>query len=432
MNARYSLDPDDFQLFLANAFAVQKSGLDRESLCALIELERFIITGDFDEDRALQMVADRALKVANAGGVSIALLQGNELVYRAGSGSAAHEVGHHVPAVLSVSPGAEARREIVRVENAQTDTRVEADVCRQFGANSLLMLPIHQNGILAGVMQVLFDDAHAFLDREMRTYRLMVGVLEERILLHPGRAQLCAVGAAGQITDSRIDSQDQLCEKAVTSTIDPDAVEQNTSQRAARRTNDDHAVHMVREPVRGRRAFVSRKLRVMRRGLNRAVWNDGDPSSTVRFWRGGAAGTAAIMLGLAIWASYYNQITPATSGLAFSKVRGTGQQAQGQRLSVESTKTQVNDGRKHTTAPNSAFRRIRIGPDEVDYIAEDVTIKQFKIVSAKPQTQSSEKEVNFGDDVTVRYFAYTPTTLGTLRTNSAATATTKHIVPASR
>ena len=103
MSARYSLDRESLQVFLANTFAVQNCGLDRESLCALIELERFTTAGDFDEDRALQMVADRALKVSNAGGVSIALLEGNELVYRAGSGSAANDVGHHVPAVLSVS-----------------------------------------------------------------------------------------------------------------------------------------------------------------------------------------------------------------------------------------------------------------------------------------------------------------------------------------
>ena len=406
MNTRYSLDQESLQEFLANAYAVQKCGLDRESLGALIELERFITTGDFDEDQVLQIVADRALKVSNAGGVSIALLQGNELVYRAGSGSAANDVGHHVPAVLSVSPEAEVRKEILRVENAQTDTRVEADVCRQFGANSLLMLPIYENHGLAGVMQILFGGAHAFLDREMRTYRLMVRALEGWILFHPHRArQQFAASAVEQKAGDRIDLRHQPLENVKPLAVIPDAVEQNVSQRGAAQTDDDRSENVVPKPSR---------------------------LPNVHFWRGGAAVTAAIMVAIVIWATFHNRPTRATPGLAFSTVRGgTGQQAPGQPLSVDNA-TKPASNRPKDTPPKSAFRRVRIGPKEVDYISEDVTIRQFRTAPAKPQTQSSEKETNFGDDVTVRYYAYTPTTAATPRTSSEATAPTKHIMPASR
>ena len=434
MNNRYSLDQESLQEFLAHAFAVQKCGLDRESLGALIELERFITTGGFDAGQALQMVADRALKVSNAGGVSIALLQGNELVYRAGSGSAANDVGHHVPAVLSVSPEAEVRKEILRVENAQTDTRVEADVCRQFGANSLLMLPIYQNRALAGVMQILFGGAHVFLDREMRTYRLMIRVLEGWILLHPHRAQhQCAASTVEQIACEPIDLQHQPREDAKPLVVIPDAVEQNMSQPGAPRTDDDRSVHVVPKPSRSCRAFVIWVLSALSSGLNAAIWKDVDRPPTVHFWRGGAAVTAAIMAAIAIWASYHNRPTPATPGLAFSTVRsGTGQQAPGEPFTMDNTTTSASNRRKDTAVPNSAFRRVRIGPNEVDYIAEDVTIRQFRTASARPQTQSSEKETNFGDDVTVRYFAYTPTTVAAPRTSSEATAPTKHIMPVSQ
>lgn len=436
MSARYGLDRESLQLFLAAAFAVQSSGLDRESLCALIEIERFIASRDFGEKQALQMVADRALKVSGASGVSIALLERHELVYRAGSGSTTDDVGRHVPAVLSISPEAEARREILRVENAQTDTRVEADVCRQFGASSLLMLPIYQNHALAGVMQVLFDGAHAFLAREMRTYRLMVSVLEERILSHPYRAQQqSAMSAGGQIASDRIVLPYQPRENIKPLVIVPDAAEPNKSQSGAPRTDDDRQAHAVWKSILTWNAFVVRKLSAVLRGLNAAIWKEVDRASNADIWFCGAAATLAIVVAIAISAGYGNyddHLTPITTGLAFQTVRGTGQQAPSQPLFVDNTTKQVSHKRKDTAAPNSAFRRVRIGSNEVDYVAEDVTIRHLKVVPAKPEVRTSEKELSFGDDVTVRYFANTPTTVATPRPSSTTAATTKHVTPVSR
>lgn len=62
----------------------------------------------------------------------------------------------------------------------------------------------------------------------------------------------------------------------------------------------------------------------------------------------------------------------------------------------------------------SAFKRVRVGPTEVDYIADDVTIRHF---TSKPETTDARyRQVDFGDDVTVRYFASTlpPRTNGSL------------------
>jgi len=180
MNSHASLDRESFQAFLANAFEVYKSGLEPRSLSALVEVQRFIRTNEFTVDRALHLIADRALTISNASGIAIALLEANQLIYHAGSGLAAMDVGRHVPAVLSVCAG-KARVEILRVENAQTDLRIEAEICRQFGATSLLILPIYQAQAVAGVLQVHFKEAHSFLDREVRTYRLMAGLVEESI-----------------------------------------------------------------------------------------------------------------------------------------------------------------------------------------------------------------------------------------------------------
>lgn len=55
-----------------------------------------------------------------------------------------------------------------------------------------------------------------------------------------------------------------------------------------------------------------------------------------------------------------------------------------------------------------AFRRVQVGPNEIDYIAEDVTIRHFTPTLAQPRLQLAHKEVYLGADVTIRYFASKP------------------------
>jgi len=56
----------------------------------------------------------------------------------------------------------------------------------------------------------------------------------------------------------------------------------------------------------------------------------------------------------------------------------------------------------------SAFKRVRVGQNEVDYIAEDVTVRYFTDESASQGMRVRYKQVDFGEDVTVRYFAPKP------------------------
>jgi len=147
-----------------------------QSLSALVAVQRSIATDDVDVDGAMALIADQARNVANASGAAIGLLEGDNLVYRAGSGGAASYIGRYVKAALSV---ARASGEILRVENTQTDARIEAAICRQFGAKALLIVPICRGRAVAGAMEILFGDAHAFQDREVRTYQLMAGLVAE-------------------------------------------------------------------------------------------------------------------------------------------------------------------------------------------------------------------------------------------------------------
>ena len=185
MSALPVLNRECFQTLFADAYAVQESGVDTQSLHALVEIHRMVETDQLDVNRAMHLIAECSRNVAQATGIAIARVEVDQLVYWAGSGTAVSYVGRHLTAVLSVSAHNRARREILCVENAETDARIEAAICRQFGAKSLLILPIYRRDLLVGVLQVFFCDAHTFGDREMRTYRLLAELAGEMICREP-------------------------------------------------------------------------------------------------------------------------------------------------------------------------------------------------------------------------------------------------------
>jgi hypothetical protein len=65
--------------------------------------------------------------------------------------------------------------------HSESDSRVEADICRQLEASALLMLPIYQGHTLAGVFAVLFAEPHTFPNREVGAYQLMTSLVAESI-----------------------------------------------------------------------------------------------------------------------------------------------------------------------------------------------------------------------------------------------------------
>lgn len=52
-----------------------------------------------------------------------------------------------------------------------------------------------------------------------------------------------------------------------------------------------------------------------------------------------------------------------------------------------------------------AFRRVQVGKNEVDYTAEDVTVRIFTPPPKPHPVPRLNNQVAIGDDVTVRYFA---------------------------
>jgi hypothetical protein len=178
--------------------------MNPESLAAILELQKSIRMGHLDVDGAAHLIAEWTRSVANASGVAMGRLKGDQLIYTAGSGSAAAYIGRRVMATFSTSAPNEKYSEILHVEDTTTDGRIEAAVCRQFGVKSLLILPIYQGRFVGGVLQVLFNEPHSFQDQEVRTYWILSRLVGEAMSQAPV-IQKSSVNVAPAVTEEIIE-----------------------------------------------------------------------------------------------------------------------------------------------------------------------------------------------------------------------------------
>ena len=395
MTADFTPDPDSFQKLLSKALAVQESGVDSESLTAIVELHRAIATGEADVDRAMDLIAARARNVANATGIAIGLLQGDKLVYRAGSGSGVTYVGQRVMATLSVSGHNTASGEILRVENAETDRRIEAAICRQFGAQSLLILPIYHDGRMAGLLDVLFDEAHAFQRREVLTYRLIAALVGEAMsyAARPDRKQALAADLSTMPQSIHLTKPPQREE----------ALNDHASVPAAA-TN--------RATSRAFGTFIARAGKLP--GLTHAAWEVLKRAKHVPWYKGRwqtAVGVAVVLV-VACWIGFRDR-RPALP-LGVSGLQGSNPLEQ-QMPVAPAKEVLLNNTSKPQTAlglepgerktSRSMRQRVLDRNIRVRYISDDVIVRYFTPKPPPLVVLDGNIRVRYiSDDVTVRYF----------------------------
>lgn len=386
-----------FQQLLANAFTVQECGMDRQSLAGIVELQRSIQEGNLGDQGTMQLIAERTRNVANASGVAIGLLNLDHLFYAAGTGTAISYVGMRVKATLTVSRMNEARAEILRVEDAEADTRIEAAVCRQFHAKSLLILPVYRSRVLAGVLHILFDEPHTFQDQELRTYRILAGLLSEALFQQVSPEQ--ARAASGKLSAARA-----LIEQKVASERRPAAESVQPPATIAESTPEAIAEEQAEIfPTVEEEAVVCAETAVVVEEA--AIVSAPVPSpATLAFWQR--------------YRPFYRRARIAELAVAsvvavFAWVLCTQKPATGSSSSTGPSKAPVESSQPVTAPPAPMPGDSASGPPVPATAAENTLPRTLAPAVTRWRTESHGRLKRFGDDVTVRYFGPRPATIQT-------------------
>jgi N-acetylmuramoyl-L-alanine amidase len=131
------------------------------------ELKQFV------HDEVLQLVADRALNLTGADGVAVALVDGSGIVCRASAGKIAPERGMRLDPYSGFSGACLRTGLIVRCDDSEKDSRVNAEACRRLGTRSMVAVPLATSQAIIGVLEAFSTDPLGFNDSDVRSLSLL-------------------------------------------------------------------------------------------------------------------------------------------------------------------------------------------------------------------------------------------------------------------
>lgn len=172
-----------FNNLLASAYSLQQrqdrlksrvpASKSSELLSAVVDTQRLVWRHAIHPDTALQLIASRSQKLSGAAGTAVALLNGESLEYRVAIGIATALAGSKILADASFS-FQQLRSEPV----VESSTWRDKALATRLMANSVLSVPLHRNGTLAGCLQ-LFSRVGQFSEEAVYACELMSTVLNQ-------------------------------------------------------------------------------------------------------------------------------------------------------------------------------------------------------------------------------------------------------------
>jgi len=177
-------------------------------------------------DCALAQIA-AALKCSlHAAGVAIALEADDGIVCRAAAGHAAPDIGTRVARGEGITWACVCSGAEICCPDTKDDPRVNAEVCRQFGIRSLLLVPVQRKERVVGLVEAMFSTPRGFEAGAVESLKTAAQQVVSRVYADPA-----AENVATAVRLARADGPAAGAVVATTSSA--------THQPATRTLNDD-------------------------------------------------------------------------------------------------------------------------------------------------------------------------------------------------
>jgi TPR repeat protein/putative methionine-R-sulfoxide reductase with GAF domain len=141
-----------------------------DTLAAVTAVQREAETLGTDLSSVLKLIAARAHTLIQASGVAIALADRDPqfVVCRASAGADAPPIGAKLQVGSGFSGECVKNGRLLRCDDAETDSRIDAESCRALGIRSVLAVPLRNVGKTIGMLEAFSPDANAFAENEER------------------------------------------------------------------------------------------------------------------------------------------------------------------------------------------------------------------------------------------------------------------------
>jgi TonB family protein len=131
------------------------------------------LSADLALDLVLNEIVEHARLATGATAAAIALARGDEIVCRATTGANAPDLGVRLDVDSGLSGACVKSKQWQRCDDSETDSRVNAEICRGLGVRSILVFPVVREEKLLGVFEIFSPRPNAFSDREIQTLQAL-------------------------------------------------------------------------------------------------------------------------------------------------------------------------------------------------------------------------------------------------------------------
>ena len=131
----------------------------------------------FDVTHFMKLIVQEVQKLTLADGVVVELVDHNEMVYEAASGSLEMHIGMRLAKKGSISGLSVDQKMILMCEDTETDPRVNIAACRRVRARSMVVAPLFHQGVAIGVIKILSEKPRAFDESHIATLQMMAGMI---------------------------------------------------------------------------------------------------------------------------------------------------------------------------------------------------------------------------------------------------------------
>ena len=163
--------------FIERTRAEESLRRDRERLSGVIATQHAVATAPRDLATVMNTLVERTRELTSADGAVIELAEGEWMVYRAASGTAAKHVGVRVPLGSSLSGLCVREGRLLRCDDSELDPRVDREACRRVGVRSMIVVPLRHAGQVVGVLKVMSARVAVFGSEVADMLELMSGLL---------------------------------------------------------------------------------------------------------------------------------------------------------------------------------------------------------------------------------------------------------------
>jgi diguanylate cyclase (GGDEF)-like protein len=148
-----------------------------ERFAAVIATQQEIATSDLGLNAIMTLIATRCQTLTGADGAALRLIEDGEVVFRAVSGRAEPNLGTRSKITDGISGECIRIGKPLRCNDSETDPHVNLESSRREGTRSTVVVPLHHERRIVGVLQIMSPERYAFSAMDVHTLQLMTGLI---------------------------------------------------------------------------------------------------------------------------------------------------------------------------------------------------------------------------------------------------------------